>query len=448
MNTLQWDPQKCFRQQSLSIQDQLESLLKTLLSNHCLEAIERSSELQSCYQAIEAHSQPTYHSALGQFFVSDNTYTYAFELPIHNSYLHNDPCIARFLRLALINRVSSHSEVKHAFLALPIETHGNTEETTFFSKYPLQQKTFEDLIKEPISFQQWNHILASLYLALEHITFLGVCLDNLSLDSLWVTLESSYVKISGWENFIPTSDNQPQGIRGLFGAIHYLPLFCEISNAISTSTNLSEEDRVTLLRLPLNLLQILYKYKFFYTLGPPSEKEILELNNLFLTELQNTLQATTLQDSLISIFKHEEIPETQKERLRNHTKTIAPLQSLHMQIAYAIELGFKEFIEVCLLSNEIDSNHQQNALGETLLLQTCKYGRSMPSAIIKLLLQHQADPNIADLTGNTPLIEAIQQENHRFSYMLMQQLLKAGAYPNTPNAIGMTPFTYCLHFTG
>jgi ankyrin repeat protein len=55
--------------------------------------------------------------------------------------------------------------------------------------------------------------------------------------------------------------------------------------------------------------------------------------------------------------------------------------------------------------------------------------------VVRFLIQQGADPEVKDVAGNTALLIAIQQHNHR----LVAHLLAQGADVNTRNAQGQSP---------
>lgn len=89
--------------------------------------------------------------------------------------------------------------------------------------------------------------------------------------------------------------------------------------------------------------------------------------------------------------------------------------------------GFRNLVEQGADLNADTNNHIQPPL-------VVAAGQGNLQAI-KLLLDHRADPNHADLGGTTPLMQAAM-EGHSLA---VQLLLSAGANPRYANRFGVTP---------
>lgn len=76
-----------------------------------------------------------------------------------------------------------------------------------------------------------------------------------------------------------------------------------------------------------------------------------------------------------------------------------------------------------------------NTNGLTSLIAACQTGKLW---IVQLLLQHGADPNVANRLGVTPLRQAIIEGHAE----IVQLLLEMGSDPNAPDSQGSTPL-YC-----
>jgi uncharacterized protein len=67
--------------------------------------------------------------------------------------------------------------------------------------------------------------------------------------------------------------------------------------------------------------------------------------------------------------------------------------------------------------------------------------------LLDTLFQYQADPNIVDSKGNTPLWYAVRFANGTHM-MEMSRLLQGGANPNIQNLEGMTPLMLACQLDG
>ncbi len=95
-------------------------------------------------------------------------------------------------------------------------------------------------------------------------------------------------------------------------------------------------------------------------------------------------------------------------------------------VAVAIMQGHIHAAEVLLdAGSVIDAS--------VLLLLAAQQG-SQDRDVVRFLIQQGADPEATDVAGNTPLLIAIQQHNHR----LVAHLLAQGANVNARNAQGQT----------
>jgi len=107
--------------------------------------------------------------------------------------------------------------------------------------------------------------------------------------------------------------------------------------------------------------------------------------------------------------------------------------------------GFSTLILACyrgntevaefLIDNVKDVNYKSSE-GTALAGLCIRYNKDL----VERLLKKNADPNIADATGTTPLLWAIKSGNKE----LVELLLKYKADKTTKDSMGMTPFEYAL----
>lgn len=109
------------------------------------------------------------------------------------------------------------------------------------------------------------------------------------------------------------------------------------------------------------------------------------------------------------------------------SQTTCPAAACHRLTDLALSL------KAGLSANAISGNCR------TLLTDACIQD---DSACVKLLLQNQADPNLADAAGNTPLMRAAIRGNT----VIMQLLLNAGADPNKRNFLNTTALIQAATF--
>lgn len=109
------------------------------------------------------------------------------------------------------------------------------------------------------------------------------------------------------------------------------------------------------------------------------------------------------------------------------------------------ENGFSPLILACyrgntevaryLIDHVKDLNYKSRE-GTALAALSIKYNKELT----EYLLKKNADPNIADATGNTPLFWAVKFGNKE----LAELLLKYKADKTLKDSMGMTPFEYAL----
>lgn len=109
------------------------------------------------------------------------------------------------------------------------------------------------------------------------------------------------------------------------------------------------------------------------------------------------------------------------------------------------EGGFSPLILACyrgntevakfLMDNVKDINYKSQE-GTALAGLSVKYNKEL----VEYLLSKNADPNIADSTGSTPLFWAVKFGNKE----LIELLLKHKADKSRKDSMGMTPFEYAL----
>jgi ankyrin repeat protein len=87
----------------------------------------------------------------------------------------------------------------------------------------------------------------------------------------------------------------------------------------------------------------------------------------------------------------------------------------------AAERGHVEVVRELLETSDVDVNHVNN-LGWTALLEAIVLSNGGPrhQQIVRLLLEHGADPNLADGDGVTPLAHARQRGYTAIAAMLAE----------------------------
>lgn len=129
--------------------------------------------------------------------------------------------------------------------------------------------------------------------------------------------------------------------------------------------------------------------------------------------------------------------------------TVAEIKDLMKQNQEVInqtnENGFSPLILACyrgnvevvkfLIENVKDVNYKSQE-GTALAGLSVKYNKDL----VMLLLKRNADPNIPDATGSTPLFWAVKFGNKE----LIELLLKHKADKSIKDSMGITPFEYAL----
>ncbi|REC43405.1 ankyrin repeat domain-containing protein [Chryseobacterium pennipullorum] len=129
--------------------------------------------------------------------------------------------------------------------------------------------------------------------------------------------------------------------------------------------------------------------------------------------------------------------------------TVAEVQALMKQnpdiVNQTNESGFTPLILACyrgnvevaefLIDHVKDVNYKSNE-GTALAGLAIKYNRNLAERLLK----KNADPNIADGTGSTPLFWAVKLGNKE----LIELLLHYKADKSIKDQMGMTPFEYAL----
>lgn len=129
--------------------------------------------------------------------------------------------------------------------------------------------------------------------------------------------------------------------------------------------------------------------------------------------------------------------------------TVTEVQNLMKQnpdvVNQVNEGGFSPLILACyrgnievakfLIDHVKDVNYKSRE-GTALAGLAVKYNRELTEALLK----RNADPNIADATGYTPLFWAVKFGNKE----LVELLLKYKADKSKKDSMGMTPFEYAL----
>ncbi|WP_374020894.1 ankyrin repeat domain-containing protein [Paenibacillus thiaminolyticus] len=93
----------------------------------------------------------------------------------------------------------------------------------------------------------------------------------------------------------------------------------------------------------------------------------------------------------------------------------------------AAERGHIAVVEELLTHSDVDVNHINN-LGWTALLEAIilSDGGATHQRIVKLLLDHGADPRIADKDGVTPLAHAAKRRYREIEKLLTEAIARAG----------------------
>lgn len=160
-------------------------------------------------------------------------------------------------------------------------------------------------------------------------------------------------------------------------------------------------------------------------------------NVIFIISIFMTLSFMTAQEKAKSIFDI------------SRTGTVAEVKDLMKQdpdiINKTNENGFSPLILACyrgnvevakfLMDNVKDINYKSQE-GTALAGLSVKYNKDL----VTYLLNKNADPNITDSTGATPLFWAVKFGNRE----LTELLIKHKADQSKKDSMGMTPFEYAL----
>ena len=434
--TLSLNPKVTIKRQSELIQTQMMHFIQTHQEKFS-EKSSRSEPLPLERSYLKATNFPETENYLDTHEArSDEQYTYV------EAFSDCDNSVfSLFLRLALLQRIGLAPEINHPFISFPLATELDIKRSVYTSKFPLRRgKTLRDLIKSSeLSYSQWLNILISLHLILEQLTYLGLC-PNISFDNLEI-LDTGYLKLIYWEEFLPTLDDSNPDLMGYFGAINYLFILPHIIEKLGHSSNLSSEEHASLLSLTLNIMEVLRSNQIrFENKRLPSQEELTTLSDEVLRALQTSLRMPTFQESLSQIFHSVDIPYAQKQRIFHAPLFTPNLSEMTGRIDRAIEIGFREFIELLLVTKTIEPD-QTNERGETLLFRICRFTQKSSYELLDALLtdkfKTKVNPNTPDNTGNTPLIADILNPHNPGSNLT--KLLKMGANPNLTNHKGDSP---------
>ena len=129
--------------------------------------------------------------------------------------------------------------------------------------------------------------------------------------------------------------------------------------------------------------------------------------------------------------------------------TVAELKDVMKQnpdvINQTNERGFSALILACYRGNKevasflidnVKNLNYKSQEGTALAGLSIRYDKDLAEHLLK----KNADPNIADATGTTPLFWAVKSGNKE----LVEMLLKYKADKTLKDAMGMTPFEYAL----
>ena len=440
--TIRLTPQVSIQDQCQLIQEQMVSFIASNPDKFPKQSsISLRLPLEESFDNAERFSEIKWHD-IGYISASDDQHTY-----IHTSNDFDNPIFPHFLRLALLQKIGSEAEFNHPLMTFPLASNYNIEERrSCTSKFPLQSsgKTLDEIESSQLSYQQWLNILTSLFLIMEQLTYLGINAEELYFNHLAI-LETGHLKLIHWEKFRSTLDCNRPRISGWFGAVNYLDIFLKITHKISQSQHLTSQEHTSLLTLTLNVIEVLRKSEaHFINKGSTTETELAQFHAEILTALQSSLKMPDLQASLLNIT--HQLPASQLHRIRNATLLMPTLSQISEKIATAIKIGFKELIELLLITNTITPD-QVNAKGETLLFLTCKHTQRYSHDLVELLInKFNANPNAQDNFGNTSLIADIL--NPSYPGMNLKTLLDNGANPNHADHQGNTPLHFiCSRYT-
>ena len=393
--------------------------------------------LNKSYTDARRLSRPTRYLD-GHIAISDETYTY-----LKSPYDTNNTKFSMFLRLALLQTIALNPEHNHPFITFPLACEFDIQHQECTSKFPLRKgQTLQEFLKSSTpSYQQWLNILISLYLILEQLTYLGLCFTSISFRDLQISSDTGYLKLINWETFRTTSDNTEPSLMGFFGAINYLTILTHITEKLSHSSNLSSQEHASLLSLTLNVIEVLRNNHIrFENNRHPNPEELTTLNDEVLRAFQTSLNMPTFKEPLSQIFHNVDIPYAQLQRIFNALIFTPNLSEMATRIDTAIEIGFREFIELLLITNTIEPD-QVNERGETLLFRICRFTQKSSYEVLDALLtdkfKAKVNPNAPDNFGNTPLIADILNPYNPGSNLI--KLLNMGANPNLTNHKGDSP---------
>ena len=124
------------------------------------------------------------------------------------------------------------------------------------------------------------------------------------------------------------------------------------------------------------------------------------------------------------------------------------LNLLQVLILLSNDVIVKEFLENNMYLFKDDINYQNSAGWSALMMASANSNRYSNNEIVKLLLEHGADPNLQDVYEYTALMYSSQDSNTVSNNETVKLLLDHNADPNMENVVGWTALMYsCCNTT-
>ncbi|AKK72056.1 ankyrin repeat domain-containing protein [Chryseobacterium gallinarum] len=160
-------------------------------------------------------------------------------------------------------------------------------------------------------------------------------------------------------------------------------------------------------------------------------KNLILLLSMFLTSL---LYAQEQTKTIFDVARNGTVDEVKGLMKQNPDIINQPNENGFSPLILACYRGNTEVAKF-LIDHVKDVNYQSKE-GTALAGLSVKYNKELTEA----LLRKNADPNIADATGYTPLFWAVKFGNKE----LVELLLSYKADKSKKDSMGMTPFEYAL----